>query len=281
MWPASSSSADNAVKWGIYSRNGFEGAEAFSLGALESGGIAELRSVSDYISGQVEDFDAVAVFGLQGKGPDVLRDYRAIGVPVFVIDYGYMKRTNHAYEWRTGHWQVSLNGLNNLPDWNCDSSRFDALGVEIAERGGDPEGYVLLCVQTTGDASHGMDENGLQAWADEQNLKWPGLLIRPHPLQYHLTYGLPVCQAKTLNEALSGARLVVTGNSNSGHDALISGVPVVATVPGAAWNALSGESLPSKAQRINHFHRCAWGQWTWEEFRTGEMHRCLIENALS
>jgi len=25
-------------------------------------------------------------------------DYRAIGVPVFVIDYGYMKRTNHSHD---------------------------------------------------------------------------------------------------------------------------------------------------------------------------------------
>ena len=269
------------MKWGIYARNCFEGSEAFRLGALESGCFAWLRSVSDYSSGDIEDFDAVVVFGLQGRGPDVLRDYRAIGVPVFVIDYGYMKRTNHAHDWRTGHWQVSLNGLNVLPDWDCDASRFKTLGVEIVERGGKPDGYVLLCVQTTGDASHGMGEKELKAWADAQNQKWPGLLIRPHPLQDHLTYGLPVCPEKTLEEALAGARLVVTGNSNSGHDALISGVPVVATVPGAAWDYLSSETLPSKEQRLKHFHRCAWGQWTWAEFRTGEMHRCLMQNVLS
>lgn len=269
------------MKWGIYARNGFEGAEAFRLGALEAGGGAELRSVSDYTSGQVESFDAVAVFGLQGKGPDVLRDYRAVGVPVFVIDYGYLKRCNHAYEWRTGHWQVSLNGLNQLPDWECDSSRFDALGIEIADCGGDQNGYVLLCVQTTGDASHGMSEKELQAWANEQRQRWPGLLIRPHPLQEHLTYGLPVCPAKTLADALTGARLMVTGNSNSGHEALIAGVPVLSTVTGAAWHSLSATELPSFERRLKHFHRCAWGQWTWAEFRTGEMHRCLIANSLS
>lgn len=269
------------MHWGIYSRSGFEGAEAFRLGALEAGGSASLRSVSDYTPGQTESFDAVAVFGLQWRGMDVLRDYQALGIPVFVVDYGYLKRTNHAHDWRTGHWQVSLNGLNRLPEWDCDSSRFDALGIEIDERGGYPDGYTLLCVQTTGDASHGMDETRLQAWADEQAARWPGLLIRPHPLQEHLTYGLPVCPAKTLDEALAGARLVVTGNSNSGHEALLAGVPVVATVPGAAWARLSGETLPSLQTRLKHFHRCAWGQWTWAEFKTGAMHRCLIEKTLS
>ena len=273
------SSAVNLMRWGIYARNGFEGADAFRIGA-EKSGVARILSVSDYMDGQTELFDAVAVFGLQGKGPNVLRDYQAQGIPVFVIDYGYIKRTNHAHDWRTGYWQVSLGGLNKLPQWDCDSSRFDALGIDIAEQGGNPAGYVLLCVQTTGDASHGMDEKGLQQWADEQAQKWPNLVIRPHPLQEHLTYNLPVCDSKTLEEALKGARLVVTGNSNSGHDALIQGVPVVATVPGAAWDYLSGEVLPSYENRLKHFHRCAWGQWTWAEFKTGQMHKCLIENTL-
>lgn len=269
------------MHWGIFARNGFEGAEAFRQGALAAGDSARVFSVSDYTSGQMEPCDAVAVFGLQWKGMDVLRDYTEAGIPVFVVDYGYLKRTNHAHDWRTGHWQVSLGGLNRLPDWSCDASRFDALGVEIHERGGDADGYVLLCAQTTGDASHGMNEQELQQWADEQRRKWPDLLIRPHPLQEHLMYGLPVCPAKTLDEALQGARLVVTGNSNSGHEALLAGVPVVATVPGAAWAPLSGETLPSLEARQQHFHRCAWGQWTWAEFRTGEMHRCLKTNALS
>lgn len=261
------------MRWGVYARDGFEGAAAFRQGLLEAGHQAAERSVSDYTS-QPEPFDAVAVFGLQWRGAHVLRDYQARGTPVVVIDYGYLKRTNHAHDWRTGHWQVSLGGLNRLPE--CDSpERFDALGIQITERGGDPQGYTLLCVQTTGDASHGMDEKRLQLWCEEQAARWPGLLIRPHPLQEHLTYGLPVCPAPTLQQALAGARLVVTGNSNTGHDALMAGVPVVATVPGAAWQELSGPTLPTLQRRLQHFRRCAWGQWTWTEFRMGEPQRFL------
>ncbi len=264
------------MRWGIYARDGFEGAEAYRLGLLKTGQPAALRSVSDF--GQPEDFQAVALFGLQGKGPQVKAAYDALGVPVVLIDYGYLKRTNHAHDWRTGHWQVSIGGLSRVPD-DVDSSRFDALGLTVAEQGGNPSGYTLLCAQTTGDASHGMDKDGLQAWCDAQALLYPDLLIRPHPLESHFTYGLPVCKVQTLSDAMSGARLVVTGNSNTGHDALLAGVPVVATVPGAAWDYLSSETLPSLAARLNHFHRCAWGQWTWDEFRAGMPQQFLLERS--
>jgi hypothetical protein len=268
------------MKWAVYARNGFEGADAFGHGLLENGHSVRILSVSDYRQGQTEDFDAVAVFGLQWHGMDVLHDYKSKDIPVFVIDYGYCKRTNHAHDWRTGHWQLSLGGLNKIPDGDFGSSRWDALGIEIKEHGGDSDGYTLLCVQTTGDASHGMNESELQQWAYAQNRKYQNLLIRPHPLQEHLNYGLPVCPAKTMQEALSRARLVVTGNSNSGHDALLNGVPVVATIPGAAWEPLSGETLPSMELRTSHFHRLAWGQWTWAEFRTGEPQAFAIQHCV-
>ena len=267
------------TRWAVYGRNGFEGAEAFCQGARELGDHAEFRSVSDFNPSQVEDFDVVAVFGLQGKGPQVRDAYRKAGVPVLIIDYGYLKRTNHAHDWRTGYWQISPDRLNAIPSFECPPERLEALGINVAERGGDPNGYVLLCVQTTGDASHGMDERALQRWCDEQAQRWPGLLIRPHPLQEHLTYGLPVCPAETLDEALAGARLVVTGNSNTGHECLIAGVPVIDTVPGAAWAPLAGETVPSVEARIDHFRRCAYGQWTWAEFRAGLPHRFLKDRA--
>ena len=265
------------MRWGIYARNGFEGAEAFRQGVLEIGHQATVMSASDYTSvACLEPYDVVVVFGLQWHGADILKDYKAAGIPVVVVDYGYAKRTNHAHDWRTGHWQTSIGGLNRLPD-DDSPERFEALGVEIAESGGDPNGYTLLCVQTTGDASHGHDEKRLQIWCDVQSVRHPGLLIRPHPLQSDLTYGLPVCPAKTLAEALAGAKLVVTGNSNTGNDCLLAGVPVLATFSGAAWENLSGMDLPSLERRLQHFRRCANGQWTWAEFRTGLPQRHLLK----
>lgn len=268
------------MRWGVYAIGSFEGAEAWCQGLLEIGHTGVERSAWDYGDGCLESFDAVAIFGLQGRGPRIKAEYKAAGVPVVMLDYGYLRRTNHAHDWRTGHWQVGLSTLNNLPPFDCPSDRFDALGLSVADAGGDPNGYTLLCVQLPGDASHGLDVVQLHAWCQNQAARWPNLCIRPHPLQPDLTYDLPVCSSQTLSEALAGARLVVTGNSNTGHDALLAGVPVVATFPGAAWAQLSGEQIPSVACRRAYFNRCAYGQWTWDEFRRGLPQRFLIDKLL-
>lgn len=263
------------MDWGVYAYPGFEGAQAWIAGLAFLGHRGRERSQFDHTAGQTEPFDAVAVFGLQGRGRQVVEEYQRQGVPVFVIDYGYLRRTNHAHDWRTGHWQVSREALNRPPAQACPPDRFDALGLEIQPTGGDPKGYTLLCVQTPGDASHGKGEQALQAWCQDVARRYPDVRIRPHPLATDLTYGLPVVGG-SLAEALSGARLVVTGNSNAGHDALLAGVPVIAEFPGAAWGCFSG-SLPSVQQRRAYFNRLAYGQWTWDEFRRGLPQRFILE----
>lgn len=50
----------------------------------------------------------------------------------------------------------------------------------------------------------------------------------------------------------------------------MAGVPAVADKPErAAWGELSGEKLPSMADRLALFHRLAYGQWTLDEMRDG------------
>lgn len=265
------------MKWGVYGRDGFLGGRAFADGLLAIGHDPSLRSAPDWGPGCIEAFDAVALYGLQGKGQTILAEYRALGVPVFVIDYGYVRRTNHAHDWKTGHWQVSLNGLGVLPAFDCPPDRFEALGVSIKAKGGDPKGYTLLCVQTPGDMSHGMNRDALRAWCHEQD--YPNLVIRPHPL-FDEDYGLLRCDAESLDEALAGARLMVTANSNAGHDALLAGVPVLGTHK-APWSELAGQVVPSVQARQAYFNRVAYGQWTWDEMRTGEPQRFLVEHVLT
>lgn len=265
------------MRWGIYAIGSFEGAEAWRRGLLEIGHTGVERCAWDYGDDCLEPFDAVALFGLQGRGRRIRAEYESAGVPVIMLDYGYLRRTNHAHDWRTGYWQAGLSTLNSLPPFVCPPDRFEALGLSVIERGGNPDGYTLLCAQIPGDASHGLDEAQLRAWCHDQAARWPNLCLRPHPLQPELTYGLPVCPAPTLTDALAGARLMVTGNSNSGHEALLAGVPVLATLPGAAWTELSGEHLPTVERRRDYFHRCAYGQWTWNEFRAGLPQRFLVD----
>lgn len=265
------------MKWGVYGRDGFPGGPSFADGLLAIGHDPSLRSAPDWGNGCVEPFDAVALFGLQGKGQIIFDAYRSLGVPVFVIDYGYVRRTNHAHDWKTGHWQVSLNGLSVLPAFECPPDRFEALGVPIKAKGGDPKGCTLLCVQTPGDMSHGMSMAQLQAWCD--GLDYHDLVIRPHPLADH-DYGLPVCKADSLDAALAGARLIVTANSNAGHDALLAGVAVIGTHP-APWSGLAGERLPSVEARQAYFNRVAYGQWTFDEMRSGACQRFVVDHLLT
>jgi hypothetical protein len=50
----------------------------------------------------------------------------------------------------------------------------------------------------------------------------------------------------------------------------MAGVPAVAEMPDqAVWGELSGETLPSVADRLELFHRIAYGQWTIDEVRDG------------
>ncbi len=247
------------MRWGVYARESVPGAIDLRDGFNEIGHRAVFRSLSDWGRGCVEKLDAVVVFGLQGKGPQILAEYQAAGVPVVVCDYGYLRRTNNVHDWKTGHWQLSVGGLNRPPSFECPADRFESLGLKVQARGGDPKGYVLLCVQTVGDASHGMGRDELQAWCLAQQAKYPGLVIRPHPQEEHLDYGIPRCPAASLDEALAGARLVVTANSNTGHEALMAGVPVVGTHP-AAWDEMAGEKIPSVSKRLAYFHRLAYGQ---------------------
>lgn len=235
-----------------------------------------IRSAWDWNAQCFEpEFEAVAIFGLHGRGPQIREAYERAGVPVVIIDFGYMRRVNNAHSFLSGHWQVSLGGLNRPPPFDCDGSRFDALELDVAERGGDPGGYTLICTQTTGDASHGMTEEQIQAWVTEQIEKWPNAQVRPHPLQSHLTYRAPICQAADLSSALAAARRVVVANSNTGVEALLAGVPVTATMPSHYSEACG--PLPSMADRMRLFRRLAWGQWTWDEFRRGLPQRFLMD----
>lgn len=266
------------MRWGIYSYDGFQGAQAWKQGLSTLGHVGVDRSLWDYREGQIEDFDVVVTFGLQGRGKQIVADHRAAGHKVVVIDYGYLKRTNSVHDWKHGTWQVSVGGLNKLPT-GVDGSRFDALGLTIKEHGFNPRGKPLLCVQTAGDASHGFNADQLKAWAGLCKLKWPDIEVRKHPMEPDAEFYVVECPHRTLSDALAACRFVVTGNSNVGHDALMAGVPVVDTFMGAAWHDLSGEELPSIDQRRLHFNRCAWGQWTWAEFEQGLPQRFLLDQS--
>ncbi|NLA68313.1 MAG: hypothetical protein GX856_08755 [Gammaproteobacteria bacterium] len=252
------------MRVGIFARHENAEAGALCAGFSLAGHRVAMRSLSDYGDGQVERFDLIVVTGLRGRGAACVRDHAASGIPALVVDFGYMARDVY--------YQVGLGGLNRIPEFACPADRFNALGLTVHARGGDPEGYVLVLGQVPGDAAHGMDDGALRAWVESTLEQYPGARYRPHPLG-----GEPV--DGTLAEALAGARLVVTWNSNAGHEALLAGVPVIAYGP-AAYAELAGPDLPSVAERRAYFERLAYAQWTLAEMADGTATRFLVEHLL-
>lgn len=248
---------------------------AFSDGLKVCGHRVIDRSASDYGAGQVERFDAVVITGLRGKGRTIRDDYAAVGVPVVVIDYGYLARVSGVATWNTGHWQIGLGGLNKPPPFPCPSDRFDALGITIKarSRGGRP----VVLGQHVGDPSHGFSRQQMQAWAqrlcDEHGASW-----RPHPD----SPGVEVRAERAdgpLGDVLASASVVYTLCSTAGLDALLAGVPAVAEMPErSCWGELSGEKLPTVARRAELCARLAYGQWTIDEMRSGEAAKFVTEN---
>lgn len=227
-------------------------ADAVAAGVMACGWKAVRRSPV-YTKGQTEAFDLVVVDGLHGKRQDMLDDYRANDVSVIVIDLGYFRDADQ--------YQVSLNGLNRPVQTDCISDRFDRLGLTVTESGGDPKGYVLVAAQRPDDASHGLSAKAYQAWLAAQDGN-----VRPHPLERE--------SDTTLADDLAGARLLKTYCSNAGIEALLAGVPAVAEAPErAAWGELSGETLPSIAERKKLFYRLAYSQWALDEIANGDAFR--------
>lgn len=250
----------------IYSRHG---RHATAL-ALEAGfealghGVAH-RSHSDYTAGQTEKFDAIVAVGLRGKGRDILADYMRIGTPVLIVDFGYVRRvTGFESSFDGLYWQISLGGLNRVPPFPCPPDRWQALGVELAPPV-NRDGPRVLCAQTVGDAAHPF---ATRALLDEWIAAVPHDELRLHPE----TARHDGVDLEPLDAMLGRAGVVVTWNSNVGHDALIAGVPVVA-LGDAPYAGVALED------RDAYFARLAYGQWTIEEMAAG-LPQCFIVDHL-
>jgi len=267
------------MRVGIYAREDNLEAGAFRAGLLAQGHKAVWRSASDYKQGDTEKFDAVVVTGLRAQGAWIRDDYAALGVPVVVIDYGYLRRTSGVATWETGHWQVSVGGLNRPPSFECPGDRFETLGLEIKPRQTLRKGLrPLVLGQHVGDPSHGCTAEEMAAWAqwlcDAHGARW-----RPHPDSPGVEVRADRAEG-TLAEVLASANVVYTLCSTGGLEALLAGVPAVATMPDrACWGELSGEKLPTVAARRALCARLAYGQWTLDEMRSGQAAGFVMEHA--
>lgn len=209
------------------------------------------------------------------------RALKQSGHHVLVVERGYL---GDRFHWTSLAWD-GLNGrgrfcLDEIPP--LDPAR-RAIMVDTLKpwRGGVGKNIVIMG-QVPGDESlQGRDLGPwylAQARAASDRFHLP-VVLRPHPIavqrRLHTPSGVPEIAA-SLDATLQQAAAVITFNSNSGVDALMAGVPTVATDPGSMAWGIAAPSIdairlpaPEPDGRTAWAARLAWCQWLPEELAAG------------
>lgn len=201
---------------------------------------------------------------------------RAAKRDVLVIERGYVGDRLHM--WTSLGWN-GLNGHAVFPKQADNGERFERHFGALMKPWKRREKYALILAQVPGDMScYGVN---MEAWYVEAAaaMEARGYIVglREHPAA--VARGLHVRALPdrrvggTLEDALSVAAVAVTWNSNSGVDAVLAGVPVIACDPGAMCWEVAAHGLDAPIRRPDReawAARLAWTQWTIDEIASGE-----------
>lgn len=202
------------------------------------------------------------------------RRLRDAGYNVLVMERGYI---GDRFHWTSLGW----NGLNGRSTWNApadNGERFSKHHGHLLKPWRKKDGYALIMGQVRGDAA--LSDVVIDHWylkiAAEMQRAGYRVKFRPHPEAIRRGIAGDVLASVRLNgtleEALDGASCVVTYNSNTGVDAALAGVPVIAIDEGSmAWPvAAHGTQLQLVTpDRDDWCNRMAWRQWTPDEIASG------------
>lgn len=203
------------------------------------------------------------------------------GGRVLVMERGYL---GDRFTWTSLGW----NGLNGRATFHTDgrgSERFDKHFAQFVKPWRDDgQGYALIVGQVPGDMS--IAHLDAREWYREAAHTMLGRgyqpKFRPHPqaVAKGLSSGdLPSYRlgGGTLQEALEGAAVVVTMNSNTGVDAVLAGVPTIVCDRGAMAGPVAAYGLDAELvtpDRTEWFSRLAWTQFTLDEIESGFAWEC-------
>src|SRR5262245_56480165 len=143
-------------------------------------------------------------------------------------------------------------------------------------RGKIPTRCATIMGQVSGDASvqHVNFPESLLQWLDIVKAAGYVPIFRPHPLDRRPDrFNRLTTLGGTLDDALKKTAFVVTFNSNSGVDAVLSGVPTITCDRSAmAWDVTghSIESIKWTVDRESWAHRMAYTQWAPAEIEAGD-----------
>lgn len=195
--------------------------------------------------------------------------------PILVLERGYL---GDRWQWTSMGWD----GLNGRARFNVPQDRGERFWANyggLAREWEAFDGYWLIIGQVIGDAALSMVDfnQWVKETADDLERLGKDVRFRPHPEAINRGQALPVPNymvvGGTLSEALSEAACVVTWNSNTGVDAVLSGVPAVAYDEGAMGWPVASHSVHEPLvmpDRADWFRDMSWRQWSMEEIQSGE-----------
>ena len=153
-----------------------------------------------------------------------------------------------------------------------DGDRFAAIGLEL-KPWVEPGGFVLVCPNR----SFGVNERIMPTdWAEKAAAKARKLLGAEIRIRRHPGNNAP---HRALSDDLKGCSLVWVWSSSCGVHALAAGIPVRVDAPYWIMKEAAVQPDGSASERLPHFQRLAWAQWTCQEIDNGEPFRHLLSAA--
>jgi len=240
---------------------------AFAEGLRRHGWTVEIGQVA-------RAADLLVLWGVRNTG--AIDTQRRAGGEICILERGYL---GDRFKWTSVSFGGGLNGRAEFRGTSACSGRFLSNFGHLLKYWRPRDGYALLVGQVPGDMSLAAVGGRLDRWYAQTAAELTGLgydvRFRAHPeavkRRYRDTVGLKVIGG-TLAEAIEGAALVVTYNSNTGVESVLSGTPTMAADFGSmAWDVTS--HLPGDVlmpAREDWAARLAWKQWTLEEIASGE-----------
>lgn len=245
-----------------------------SWGALFAEGMCK-HSWNAQLSALPGECDLLVLWSARQQS--AIRAQLARGGKVCILERGYV---GDRFAWTSVSFGGGLNGHGVFHGPFDDGSRWQRNFPDYMKPWQEhSEGYVLLIGQVRTDfAVRGIDT---LAWyskaAAELRAHHHEVFFRQHPDEVRrriMPQRIPGAPniGGTLEEAMSGARRVVTFNSNAAVDSILAGVPTVATDQGSmAWEVsghkVSEEIVPDRQKWAKAL---AWKQWKMEEFKSGD-----------
>lgn len=230
----------------------FEWGNAFASG-LQKHGI-ETKIDSAYVPA-----DLVVFWGIRKQ--TTIAQAKKDGCEICILERGYV---GDRFKWTSVSFGGNLNGRANFRGPFSDGSRWKKHFAHLMQPWRKQDGYALIMGQTPGDMSvRGVDLDRFYADAkSEFEARGFKTKFRPHP---------NVSQPDPMEEDFAGAACAVTWNSNSGVDAVLAGIPIVAMDAGSMVREIAGHELkmPPVPDRTPWAHKIAWCQWSMQEMASG------------